>query len=972
MGLLTDSRIPGVLLLTIAAGFLSGCDDEPAPGENRPLDSVELAAPPEWTLEATGLSADSILEVGLAVYDRGEFDRAASLLETAAIRADEENDSRTRARALTWLGNAARHLGRYDDSRRYGEQALALKRAAGLADLLWRSYNALGLLAWREARLVDAAALYDMALAAADHADDPEATAKVANNVGLVHFDLGNFHAARAGFERLREAAERLGLRREVGEALSNLGMLETALGDPRSAIPKLQEARAIFQEITDPTREQVTLGHLGSAYLALGDVGGAHAVLDTALSRSRAAGLRAEEAQNLELLAGLYSVAGDRRRALRHWAEAREINLQLQDDLYAGIDLRNEALAFAALDEFPTARQRALEALQLHSPLGALAHELADRLVLAEVAARQGDTGEVERQLDAGSRLTEVLGVPFARIDLALTRARIADHAERSADVIQALNSATPDLAATDYATEWEVEALRARALLRLDQLDRAVAAGERAVRALDRTRGTIASSVLRTTFASARRRTYSDLVSALLRAGDPVRAFEVADAARARAITEHLAAGSGTDPMIEAFTEGQEALRQVHQLASALEGATGEIPPEETAAELRIRLRAARQSYEDHVIRAAESGRVRATSLGIGRVRLTDVQAALAPDETLLEYFVAPDRVIVFVITSDGLSVATTPIGERDLVSRVRVARELLAQHDMRPEDAYGVLHELYERLIEPAMDVSPVRGRRAVLVVPHGPLAYLPFGALRDPVTERYLAEDQAIGYLPSAGSLLLLRGSSRPSSARFTASGLHAFAPTPDQLPATVAEVEAIREIMPNTIAMLGEDAREAEVREALSSGRIVHFAGHAELVPENPLFSWLKLAPGTPGTDEDGRLEVHEVFGITIRAPLVFLSGCETGLGRAWANRFIQGEDYATLSQAFLHAGARSVAATLWRVEDDGAAGFATEFYRALAGGAPTAAGALAQAQRALMATKRFASPYYWAGYRVTG
>jgi CHAT domain-containing protein len=134
---------------------------------------------------------------------------------------------------------------------------------------------------------------------------------------------------------------------------------------------------------------------------------------------------------------------------------------------------------------------------------------------------------------------------------------------------------------------------------------------------------------------------------------------------------------------------------------------------------------------------------------------------------------------------------------------------------------------------------------------------------------------------------------------------------------------------------------------------------------------NPLFSHIDLVPGQNRlSEDDGRLEVHEVLGLQIRSPLVFLSGCETGLGPGGSRRYAPGEDYATLAAAFLAAGARQVVATLWAVPDTGAAVFATRFYDQLSRTGPSQA--LAAAQRILLAEGRFRHPYYWAGYRVTG
>jgi CHAT domain-containing protein len=146
--------------------------------------------------------------------------------------------------------------------------------------------------------------------------------------------------------------------------------------------------------------------------------------------------------------------------------------------------------------------------------------------------------------------------------------------------------------------------------------------------------------------------------------------------------------------------------------------------------------------------------------------------------------------------------------------------------------------------------------------------------------------------------------------------------------------------------------------------------MVHLATHGIMNSRNPMFSRIELAPGRGGANDDGRLEVHELLGLRIGAPLVFLSGCETGVGTSWSTQFARGEDYATLAQAFLYAGARTVAATLWQIGDDGAAVFAERFYAQLRTMAP--AEALAAAQREMLRGSRYASPYYWAGYQVIG
>ncbi len=134
-----------------------------------------------------------------------------------------------------------------------------------------------------------------------------------------------------------------------------------------------------------------------------------------------------------------------------------------------------------------------------------------------------------------------------------------------------------------------------------------------------------------------------------------------------------------------------------------------------------------------------------------------------------------------------------------------------------------------------------------------------------------------------------------------------------------------------------------------------------------------MFSSIALAlpaAGDASPANDGRLESHEVLAMTVASRLVYLSGCETALGAALPTSSRADEDYMTLAQAFLFAGARNVVATLWRIDDRGGAEFAAHFYRALASETPP--DALAAAQRALVHDSRYSAPYYWAAYTVSG
>ena len=78
----------------------------------------------------------------------------------------------------------------------------------GMKQDLFRSYNALGLLARDEERLDDATVLFSQAIDAATAKADTVALTQAIMNSGLVAQDRATFDAARALFERARRVAE--------------------------------------------------------------------------------------------------------------------------------------------------------------------------------------------------------------------------------------------------------------------------------------------------------------------------------------------------------------------------------------------------------------------------------------------------------------------------------------------------------------------------------------------------------------------------------------------------------------------------------------------------------------------------------------------------------------------------------------------------------------------------------------------
>lgn len=239
-----------------------------------------------------------------------------------------------------------------------------------------------------------------------------------------------------------------------------------------------------------------------------------------------------------------------------------------------------------------------------------------------------------------------------------------------------------------------------------------------------------------------------------------------------------------------------------------------------------------------------------------------------------------------------------------------------------------------------------------------MPHGILHYVPFAALTD--GNRYFGNDHAISFLPSASILQSIRRRARPRGTRLLAISQSRAEGQP-VLSYADREAAGVAKLYHTQPLQTGRATRAVFMKRA-PAYNIVHVAAHAELNTRSPLFSRVLLSP--EGGDS-GAIEVREIYGMDLsRADLVVLSSCQTQLGR-----LSKGDDIVGLNRAFIYAGASSVIASLWTVDDEATSLLMKAFYGHLKLGMSKAA-ALQAAQSETR--KKHPHPYYWAAFVLTG
>ena len=169
-----------------------------------------------------------------------------------------------------------------------------------------------------------------------------------------------------------------------------------------------------------------------------------------------------------------------------------------------------------------------------------------------------------------------------------------------------------------------------------------------------------------------------------------------------------------------------------------------------------------------------------------------------------------------------------------------------------------------------------------------------------------------------------------------------------------------EAIAVSKTRPHSKVFLRKEATETALKKFGNGFNYIHFATHGEFDEDKPLNSAILLAMDA---ENDGKLTVDKLYSMKLDADLITLSACETGLGK-----IANGDDVVGLTRGFLYAGASSIVASLWKVDDLATSALMKGFYDALK--KTNKREALRQAQ--LQNKKQYPHPYYWASFQLTG
>lgn len=786
-----------------------------------------------------------------------------------------------------------------------------------------------------------------------------DSEAETLHRIGLAHEGQGNFRKAQEAYQQALEIQRQVGFWAQAGRSLNSLGRIQQALGNYAEAMEAFERALALARDVEDRATEGQTLSNIGDCYNYLGRYASALEYYQQALSIQRSLGNRADLVLTLNGLGVVYWRQGRLDESLEHFRQSLELARQVDNRKGAAAALHNAGMVHFSQGLHAQALESLQRALELYVGMGDQAGEASALNNLGLVRLAQGDAAgaleDIRRSLEIRREIGDRAGEGWSLGGLCRAFIDQGRYGEAAEACNQALAS---QRAIGNAAGEGETLILLGIISQAGGEPEQALAYYEQAMDVLEGVRAAAGSEAGRSAFIAQYAGLYDRAIQLYHAQGNDAAAFFTSERGRARAFLDGLS--SGTIELSEGASAALLAREQETYLAlqaarSALAEALRSEDPE-LIAELEGQVDRNEQAHQAALQAIQELGSQLA-SLAPGPGALLDlpaVQRLLDERTTLLSFWALEEGVLAFLVTRSGFEAIDLPISREELLEQVSALRDFHNLDLAYPRSA-RILYEALVAPLEGALDTPHLA------IVPHGVLHYLPFAALTD--GDGFLIDDVAISTLPSASALPYVKANA--ADREFGAPLILGNPQTGDASfpPLVFAEQEALSlGSLFGVQPLVGAAATESALRRGAPQAGALHVASHAGFNPANPLYSALALAPDG---QNDGRLYVHEIYGLDLRrVDLVVLSACKTQLGELSA-----GDELVGMTRALFFAGAPSVVASLWSVDDRSTSMLMTRFYRHLQEGMGKAE-ALRQAQREVR--QEYPHPYFWAGFVLAG
>jgi CHAT domain-containing protein/tetratricopeptide (TPR) repeat protein len=949
-----------------------------------------LKAADDWSiLKETAKSTNCLREAARLKYLMLDYQSAKALLKKSIDLDKTNRDPVSESKSRSLMSLILLQEGEIEQSEAFYKKAVELASAAQDPTALAYSIFSQASYSYFQNDADQTVKLFEESRSHIEKTDNSRLTAEILVELGYAYMKQGN---GDAGLKAARESLkywQKAGDKRGEALTLTAVGLACRMLGDEQTALDTYYSAQEMFPADMDLIDQARTLAGIASVYDKYRD----DYLFEKNMRKAYLLFRKAEYPQGqLALLPTLIKInfnAGQRKLAEEYYEEAKQLSKKLKNEFslgFANETMGNERLRHDQTDE----------AIGFYDSSLRIFQRLKNKQFIALVNQRLGEAflkkGNFE---EAKNRLT------FA---LAYNR-EIKDGFAASQNLF--------DLARLNATLENYGEAL--------ENIEESIELTETLYSSVNN------SKLQRIYFSNAYDR-YELYINFLVKLharfpaqGYDRRALQTAEKARARVMLETLTLSeSNFTKDADAATVAREKEIRVmlnnkaDKLTDLLNRNTDQIETERISGEIRD----LENELEDIKARFKQQSPIYSAIKNPPPFDIADFQQnVLDENSLLLEFSLGKEESYLWVIGQNEISLFHLPPREQ-IENSIENLRNLLKEHHQNPDESV----EDYQKRIAQADEkyqaeakglskalfgqITDRLRKKRLIVVPDGELHYLPVAALPRPDSdEPFLLTNETI-YEPSAQTLAFLTKSQKQPSP--TTKNLLIFSDpiftgddarlAPENKPfetdsGEIARAERFRFVeslknLPRLAASKDEGetimnivgaskvdnfsgfsaTRENLLNLKTDDYKIIHFATHGLTNEERPELSGIVLSR----FDEKGQklnqfFRIQDIYGMNLNADLVVLSACETGIGKE-----VKGEGLMSLNNAFLQTGAKSVMASLWKVEDGATLALMKNFYTEMADENLTPSEALRRAQIKLRENPSYRSPFYWAAFTMHG
>ena len=920
---------------------------------------------------------DACNDLGNAYLSLGEFKRAMELYQLGLRIARETGNKDAEGKGYYNLGRTHHSLGEFKRAIELYQLGLSIARNTGNKDVEGTVYSNLGVIYTCLGEFEKAMELFQLALSIAKNTGNKNAEGFRHNDLGLGYHSLGKFKKAIEHFELGLSIAVNTGDKNAEGIRYNNLGRAYHSLGELEKAIELFQLSLSIAKNTGNKDAEGTVYINLGAVYLSLGEVMEAMELLQLGLSIAKNTGNKDAEGTAYNNLGGAYNFLGEFKKAIEHFQWGLRIATETGNKDAEGTRYNNLGVAYHSLGEFNKAIELFKRGLRIAQSTGNKDAGGREYLNLSHVYLSLTDFEKASKFCQLGltiAKKTEnkdllgsgynILGhvsfslgdfekaIEFYKLGLTIAKEIGNKHLEGHGyiDFGHAYQSLHDSQKAIEFyeqglsilekighnAAEPSTYGALARAFRSLGDFSKAEGFFKSKIKLVEVMRVLLQEKdEWKISFRN--KYDFRELVALQVQQGKIIEALFTAEAGRAQALVDLMESQYGGKKSFQSSSKLQMELT-LSNISSHISSPTLFLEEDTSDKVVHLWLLLKGQQYQ--FVRKEISVELKTlinqtyTQIGVkGRGRSNN----RSPDE--------PEDEEIDDLTDRGTQ----------------------ASASSSQQDDGGALKTLYEVVIAP---ISHLIKGDELIIVAHGSSFIIPYAALVDQHS-KYLSETLRIRLAPSLTCLKLL--AECPEWRHSTSGALLVGNPWVEtvridreklqQLPGAEKEVKMIGQIL-NIVPLTGKDATKEQVLSRLNPVSLIHIAAHGQTENGEIILSPNRASVDRP-KEEDFLLTMADVLGAKLHAKLVVLSCCHSGQGP------IKAEGVVGIARAFLGAGARSVIATLWAIDDEATLEFMRHFYGHLVAG-QSASKALHQAMKCLRESEQYKAVKHWAPFVLIG